>query len=325
MTDIGSQLRAAREAQGLTLEQVFKATRIKQSFLEAIEANQFQALPGPVQARGFVRSYANFLNLDGEHLASALDADRSPVSDVRSLTPPTAAVRSTVAPPPANTKPIVQAPPKPAVVAAPKPAVAQPDKSTQASGTRPTLKLPTLALNSSKPTSAAAPSGGIPTWLLIAGAVVLFVLGLFLVISALTSAGQPTAPHELNNVPDSIGTLPIADRATQAVAPTSDGPVSITLKATEHVWARISIDGQTAFAGMLDPNTVKDWQAADQIIVETGNGAALKVIQRGQESVLGQRGQIVARAWGRSGAVDVPLAVPEVTPQVTVALTNTIK
>ena len=76
MTDIGSQLRAAREAQGLTLEQVFKATRIKQSFLEAIEANQFQALPGPVQARGFVRSYANFLGLDGEHLASVLDADK---------------------------------------------------------------------------------------------------------------------------------------------------------------------------------------------------------------------------------------------------------
>jgi len=85
MTDTGSQLRAAREAQGLTLEQVFKATRIKVSFLEAIEANQFQALPGPVQARGFVRSYANFLGLDGEQLASALDADKSAKSDVRPM------------------------------------------------------------------------------------------------------------------------------------------------------------------------------------------------------------------------------------------------
>ena len=42
--------------------------------------------------------------------------------------------------------------------------------------------------------------------------------------------------------------------------------------------------------------------------------AALTVVHQGQESVLGQRGQIVARAWGRNGAVDVPLAVPEVTP-----------
>ena len=323
MTDIGSQLRAAREAQDLTLEQVFKATRIKQSFLEAIEANQFQALPGPVQARGFVRSYANFIGLDGEHLASALDADKTPVSDVRPLTPPPVAQQPIVTPSPASAKPIVQAPPKPAIAPSPKPAVAQPDKSTQTAGTRPALRLPTLALNSSKPASSTSSRGGIPTWLLIAGAVVLFVLGLVLVISALSSAGQSSAPRELNSVPNSIGTLPSGDRAEQAAASLSAGPVSITLKTGEHVWARISIDGQTAFEGMLDPNTVKDWQAANQIIVETGNAAALTVVQQGQESVLGNRGQIVARAWGHSGAVDVPLAVPEVTPQVTAAPTIT--
>src|SRR5512135_3836586 len=118
MTDIGSQLRAAREAQSLTLEQVFRATRIKQSFLEAIEANQFQALPGPVQARGFVRSYANFLGLDGEQLASALDADRTVTTEVR---PMPAAPVSTTMPPPSATKPLVQAPPKPAISIAPKP------------------------------------------------------------------------------------------------------------------------------------------------------------------------------------------------------------
>jgi hypothetical protein len=323
MTDLGSQLRAAREAQGLTLEQAFRATRIKQSFLEAIEANQFQALPGPVQARGFVRSYANFLGLDGEHLASALDADRTPASEVRPLTSSPAAQPPIVTPPPASAKPIVQAPPKPAIVTTPKPAVAQPEKSTQASGTRPALRLPTLALNSRKRASSAAPSGGIPTWLLIVGAVVLFVLGLFLVLSAVSSAGQSPAPGKLNNVTNAFETLPPGDEL--ATVPISDGPVSITLRAGEHVWARISLDGQTAFEGMLDPHTVKDWQAADQIIVETGNGAALTVLHRGQEGVLGQRGQIVARAWGRSGAVDVPLAVPEVTPQTTATLTDTVQ
>ena len=119
MTDIGSQLRAAREAQGLTLEQAFKATRIKQSYLEAIEANQFHTLPGPVQARGFVRSYANFLSLDGEHLASLLDADKTTKSDMRPM--PTAS-KPIGTPPPVSAKPIVQAPPKPAISTAPKPA-----------------------------------------------------------------------------------------------------------------------------------------------------------------------------------------------------------
>jgi cytoskeletal protein RodZ len=319
MTDIGSQLRVAREAQGLTLDQAFKATRIKQSFLEAIEANQFQTLPGPVQARGFVRSYANFLGLDGEHLASALDADKTAKSDIR---PMPVAPKPIVTPPPASPKPIVQAPPKPAVVTSPKPA-AQPEKTAQAAGTRPALKLPTLALKSSKPTSSAKPDGGVPTWLLIAGAVILFVLGAILVISALSSAGQPSAPDESGNVPNVIETPLTTDRVEPA--PLSDGPVSITLKSGEHVWTRITIDGQTAFEGMLDPNTVTDWQAADQIIIETGNGAALTVLHQGQESVLGERGQIVARAWGHNGAVDVPLAVPEVTPTVTAALTNTVQ
>jgi hypothetical protein len=300
------------------LEQVFKATRIKQSYLEAIEANQFQALPGSVQARGFVRSYANFLGLDGEHLASILDADKTAKSDMR---PMPVASKPIVIPPPASAKPVVQAPPKPAVVTPPKPAVAQPEKTTQASGTRPALKLPSLALNSSKPTSAARPGGGIPTWLLVAGAAVLFLLGLILVISALSTPAESPAPSESNNVPNTIG-QPITDR--MQLASTGDGPVSITLKAGEHVWVRITIDGQTAFEGMLDQNTTKDWQAADQIIVETGNGAALTVLHQGQESVLGERGQIVARAWGRNGAVDVPLAVPEVTPQTTAALTTTV-
>src|SRR5512136_2811880 len=109
MTDIGSQLRTARETQGLTLEQAFKATRIKLPYLEAIEANQFQTLPGPVQARGFVRSYANFLGLNGEQLASALDADKEPQPEVRPI-PNTAASAKSIITPPAN-KPIVSAPP----------------------------------------------------------------------------------------------------------------------------------------------------------------------------------------------------------------------
>ncbi len=73
MNHIGSQLRQAREARGLSLEQIQKATRIKRAFLEAIEADRFEDLPGPVQARGFVRSYANHVGLDPETLLAQVD------------------------------------------------------------------------------------------------------------------------------------------------------------------------------------------------------------------------------------------------------------
>src|SRR3974390_2152378 len=124
MTDIGSQLRTAREAKGLTLEQAFKATRIKTSYLEAIEANQLDALPGPVQARGFVRSYANYLGLDGEHLAALLDAHKAPVPEVLPVSVGTTATKPQTLPPPVKLPPVT----KPAIAPPTKAALAVSDK-----------------------------------------------------------------------------------------------------------------------------------------------------------------------------------------------------
>jgi cytoskeletal protein RodZ len=313
MTDIGSQLRTAREAKGLTLEQAFKATRIKTSYLEAIEANQLDALPGPVQARGFVRSYANYLGLDGEHLAALLDAHKAPVLEVRPVsvgaesTKPQTVIPPAKLPPPI-TKPIIAPPSKATVAASDKPA----DKL------RPLLQVPPLARS---PFKSASSGGGIPTWILIVGAVVLFVAGALLVISALSSAGQSPAPSDVPNVLNSIDGAAATDQT--ALAPLGSEPVSITLAADEHVWVRITIDGQTAFAGLLDPGSSQEWQAANEIIVETGNAAALKVTHQGQTNIVGKRGQIVARAWGRQGVTDVPLATGQVTPPANAVGANT--
>ncbi len=318
MTDIGSQLRMAREAKGLTIEQAFKATRIKLSFLEAIEANQLSMLPGPVQARGFVRSYANYLGMDGELLASLLDAPAMPALEVRPVSIGATPTRPLMVPPSGKL-------PSPA----PRPAIVPPVRPTAAPAEKPAeqphlpLRVPTLALNSARPSAESGP-GGIPTWVLIVGAAALFIIGAILVISALSTAGQSPKPVEPLNVPDSIDGVPASGRL--ALAPTGSGPVSITVRANEHVWARITLDGQTAFEGMLAPNSVKDWQAAAEIIVETGNAAALAVIHQGQESVLGGRGQIVARAWRRDGVSDVPPAVSDqLTPPTGSVATNTVR
>lgn len=65
---IGQRLRAAREAQKLTLEKVFEATRIRVPYLEALEADDLSSVPSPVQARGYLRNYAEYLGLDFEQL-----------------------------------------------------------------------------------------------------------------------------------------------------------------------------------------------------------------------------------------------------------------
>jgi cytoskeletal protein RodZ len=72
---IGDLLRERREQYGTTLEQVGAALRIRPVFLRAIEDNRYDRLPGPVYALGFVRTYADYLGLDGEVIAQRFKSE----------------------------------------------------------------------------------------------------------------------------------------------------------------------------------------------------------------------------------------------------------
>lgn len=67
---VGQKLRQAREARSLTLEQVSEAIRIRPLYLQALESGEPEKLPSAVQARGFLRAYADFLGLDTQALLS---------------------------------------------------------------------------------------------------------------------------------------------------------------------------------------------------------------------------------------------------------------
>ena len=72
---IGTQLRAAREIKGLSLEQVAAETRIPQRHLVAMEAGDFAKLPGRTYAIGFARTYAKTLGLDQDQVANGVRAE----------------------------------------------------------------------------------------------------------------------------------------------------------------------------------------------------------------------------------------------------------
>ena len=65
---LGQILRARRESLGLTVEDIEERTKIRKRYIEALESGQWDVLPGRVYARGFVRSYAEVLGLDGSEL-----------------------------------------------------------------------------------------------------------------------------------------------------------------------------------------------------------------------------------------------------------------
>jgi hypothetical protein len=141
---------------------------------------------------------------------------------------------------------------------------------------------------------------------LIAGAIVLFVIGLLLIQAFSVEAPAPAPP-----LPASI---PLSVSQTVEATPTAPplARVSVTLTPSEHVWVRVTHDGLTAFEGFMEPGQSQTWEAGQQIIVETGNGAALTAMVNGEDvGVLGPRNRVVVRAWGAAGEVTpAPTATP---------------
>jgi cytoskeletal protein RodZ len=70
MINVGETLKEARKKKGLTILEVAKATKIRESFLEAIEEGKYEMLPGTSYAHGFVKNYLEYLELPvNEYLA----------------------------------------------------------------------------------------------------------------------------------------------------------------------------------------------------------------------------------------------------------------
>ncbi len=72
MTSIGETLRQERLRRGMSLEEIAERTKIHGRFLGAIEAEDWEQLPGGFFARSFVRQYASFLGVDADELHEEL-------------------------------------------------------------------------------------------------------------------------------------------------------------------------------------------------------------------------------------------------------------
>lgn len=68
MPSAGEVLQTEREVQGRTLTDIAAATHIKTDYLAALEADKYDTIPGAVFVKGFIRSYANYLGINGEEL-----------------------------------------------------------------------------------------------------------------------------------------------------------------------------------------------------------------------------------------------------------------
>ena len=89
MSSFGEKLKRERELRGISLREIADGTKISVRFLQALEEDRVEALPGGLFPRAFARQYALFLGLDAERIvADFVSANGETTPERRPVAPP---------------------------------------------------------------------------------------------------------------------------------------------------------------------------------------------------------------------------------------------
>ncbi|MGC9521697.1 MAG: RodZ domain-containing protein [Anaerolineae bacterium] len=262
---LGTWLRRTREVQRLDLEDAVEALRIHRRYLQALEMGDYEALPGPIQARGFLRNYARFLGISVDDALARYDAEvrGQPVQPrIAEIEVPTRRGMRTWAPPP--------------------PTVEEERAAVRANTSGGLLRILAAAL----------------IFFALVGAASFAWLQFGPVQAVQTS--EPTPPSaEGGGAP---ATVTPTVQSTPVFPISSDGMVRVRLIPTSHAWISLSADADIVFQGIAEPDQLLEAAAADTLIVSTGNGGAFRLYVNGTDwGLLGSQGEVVRRAWTPSG------------------------
>jgi cytoskeletal protein RodZ len=296
MEELGNELRDAREKLGLTLEEVERETRIRTHHLEALERGDLEALPSSVQARGFLRNYADFLGLDLERVMTAYAG-----------TLQTRRVRQKTA--------------------------AREDASE--TGRQRGLQVPVRRPSwfSTDLIVAATVSLLVMVMMIWGGGLVMDALqereqtqdrsAGELVVSATASSTATVEVTAAAAVGQPLSTAQATPTSTQPALLGLAEEIQLRVVAEMRAWVLVSVDGEQAYRGRVRPGEEQTFTAEGRLEITTGNGAALHVFANGQDQgLLGDVYQIVTRVWTLEGA-QTPTPTPSLTPTITPPVTET--
>ena len=292
MMSVGDTLRRERIKRNLQLEQVSRELKISPRFLQAIEDERFEKLPGGVFARAFVRQYGRMLGLNEEELASQVDqmleppvilngetqqhvaptgiapiemprmeewrsvGDRRPGLSGGSLSAAIVVVLVMLVC--SGVYAWMQRQHNPVVAQTPAPAPAA--SQTQAPPPQPvqTQQQPAETKPSEPEPVAATPAP----------------------VQQQPSTETPAAQQ------------PVAKTEPAQPEPNPNNPVRIEITATEPVWVLARTDGKFAFTGTMDPNTKRSVDASKDIVLRLGNAGGVTITLNGQPiPPVGPKGQ----------------------------------
>jgi cytoskeleton protein RodZ len=318
-TGIGERLRSARQALGLSLEEIENVTRIRRLFLVALEQETFDVLPGPAYVRGFLRTYAAYLGIPSEEL---LDQYPSPSGGAKAGT-----TLQRESPVEVRITPAIRLSPTRRVLVgvamlvglgvvalgvvlygqirqfAETPASSQgPSKpstplSSGALKSTPAPPAPHVAPRAApqKPPPAAAP---VPA---PSGAPVIPVKPPAAPSPAAVPGAAPTPPKP-GTPPGPVPTAGTAVPPAPAKAPGPGpapppspkvGPLHVVVAASGHSWVRTVADGTTVFEGFVNAGDKQVWEAKRTLTVKVGNAGAVDLSLNGKSlGRLGASGEV---------------------------------
>jgi len=289
--NIGEALRQRRESLSLTLDEIEHHTRVRQHYLRALEAGDFDRLPSSVQTRGMLNNYAHFLDMDLDAIllqfAEGLQIQR------------------------------LERQPKP-LEKPPKPAANIPLKNSLPSSLRRYLSMDILV-----------GSGLILILLVFAIWGTGRVIGLHSALAPQLTA--PSISHILVNTPEGATaatlptneaspaeTFPIAgETAVVTIPATGQGAVQVVVVAQKSAWVRVVVDGKKQFEGRVTPGKAYPYDGNTQIEVLTGNGAAISILyNQGDLGPMGSSGEVVDRIY-TANTILSPTATSTPSPTIT--------
>ncbi|MGC8794315.1 MAG: helix-turn-helix domain-containing protein [Bryobacteraceae bacterium] len=262
MFSIGQRLREERLRKGIKLSEISDFTRIRTGFLEAIENDQFDQLPGAFYARSFIRQYARYIGLDDPELEAEIQrqlGEPGPVVSTPELIGGLSVSGPEKTPVLWRTQPasrrLAYATAVLLVVAAIlgiylgwRQARARVEAQLRAAQEVPT---PT-AFPASSPAVAETGRSGIP---------------------ASTAAGPAQPPASSAQTAE--------QPAPASPSPTPQPPLSVELTADKASWIQVQADGKVVFADTLQAGQSRTFQASERIRILTGNAGGLRIVRNG--------------------------------------------
>ena len=274
---LGEILRTERERQRLTIQDIEEGTSIRAVYIEAIETGDYKRLPGDVYTKGFIKSYASFLNLNGDELVKQFIAEKNPEMVVAETV-----AENVVVEPEENVSRI---------------------KITDLPETK--MKLPKKKLTDDEPSSRSSSGSGFK---FVAAVVLLAVIaaGAWAYLSGVGAEisdvdtnqrqEQPIVADNQKENPTAPADINSATNTAQAAIPQTG--INIQAKFTGDCWTQVIADGMLVYEDTATSGQVLSWVGKENVVVRVGNAGVVELINNGQNlGALGAYGEVTEKTF----------------------------